>query len=194
MTRARLRVAGGIVAVIAIVACGGGSSSAAKHFGFGRAATPAEVTKVDIDAGPDGAGLPAGRGTAAQGAPIYAAKCAACHGTTGQGTPVAMALVGRIPGDSFNFATSRRMEGEHTVGNWWPYATTLYDYVHRAMPFDRPGSLAPDEVYALVAFILARNDIIKPDAVMDATTLPAVRMPARDRFVRDDRESSTRVR
>jgi cytochrome c len=80
------------------------------------------------------------------------------------------------------------------VGNYWPYATTLYDYIRRAMPFDKPGSLPPDEVYSLVAFILAKNGIVKDDAVIDARTLPAVRMPARDRFVADDRERSTRVR
>src|SRR6185369_13209373 len=126
-----------------------------------------------------------------QGATLFAAKCANCHGSAAEGTPVAVALVGRNPGDAFDFAVSRDKERTKTVGNYWPYATTLYDYIHRAMPFDKPGSLAPDEVYSLVAFVLARNGIVKDDAVIDARTLPAVRMPARDRFVPDDRERST---
>jgi len=194
MTRA-LGIGGVFAAAALTAACGGGgSSTGATHYGFGRAATPAEIAKIDIDAGPDGVGLPAGRGTAVLGAPIFAAKCSACHGPKGEGTPVAAALVGRVPGDSFNFADAQGGRRDRTVGNWWPYATTLYDYIHRAMPFDHPGSLAPDEVYSLVAFILVRNDIITDDAVIDATTLPAVRMPAHDRFVRDDRETSTRVR
>ena len=118
---------------------------------FGRPATADEIRRVDIDVGPDGAGLPAGSGSAAQGAPIYAAKCAGCHGPAGEGTPVAVALVGRNPGDAFDFAAAREKERTKTVGNYWPYATTLYDYIHRAMPFDKPGTLAPDEVYSLVA-------------------------------------------
>jgi hypothetical protein len=164
------------------------------RFGFGRQPTADEIRRVDIDVGPDGVGLPQGNGTAAQGATLYAAKCAACHGASAEGTAVAVALVGRNPGDAFDFASSRDKERTKTVGNYWPYATTLYDYIHRAMPFDKPGTLTPDEVYSLVAFVLARNGIIKDDAVIDARTLPAVRMPARDRFVPDDRERSTRVR
>ena len=164
------------------------------RFGYGRPATPDEIKRIDIDVGPDGVGLPPGSGTGMQGAPIFAAKCAGCHGPTGQGTPVAMALVGRNPGDAFDFAAAQDKERTKTVGNYWPYATTLYDYIHRAMPFDKPGTLAPDEVYSVVAFILARNGIVQDDVRIDAKTLPAVRMPARDRFVPDDREKSTRVR
>ncbi len=164
------------------------------RFGYGRSATQDEIKRIDIDVGPDGVGLPPGSGTAAEGAPIFAAKCAGCHGPTGQGTPVAMALVGRNPGDAFDFAAAEDKERTKTVGNYWPYATTLYDYIRRAMPFDKPGSLAPDEVYSLVAFILSKNAIVGNDARIDAKTLPAVRMPARDRFVPDDREKSTRVR
>jgi S-disulfanyl-L-cysteine oxidoreductase SoxD len=178
---------------LVLVACKR-SDPAPARFGFGRPATADEIRRVDIDVGPDGVGLPAGNGTAAQGAPIFAAKCAGCHGPAGEGTAIAVALVGRNPRDTFDFAVAREKERTKTVGNYWPYATTLYDYIHRAMPFDRPGTLAPDEVYSLAAFILAQNRIIKDDAVMDARTLPAVRMPARDRFVPDDREGSTRVR
>ena len=182
-----------LCALIAVTACNRGDAAPAR-FGFGRAATPAEIQKIDIDAGPDGVGLPAGSGTAMTGAAIYAAKCAACHGPAGEGTAVAGALVGRIPNDSFTFATSPGNERRKTVGSWWPCAPTLYDYVHRAMPFDKPGTLTPDEVYSVVAFVLAKNAIIKDDFVIDATSLPAVRMPSRDRFVPDDREKSNRVR
>jgi cytochrome c len=164
------------------------------RFGYGRPATTDEIKRIDIEIGPDGIGLPAGGGTAADGAPIFAAKCAGCHGPAGQGTPVAMALVGRNAGDAFDFAVAQDKERTKTVGNYWPYATTLYDYIHRAMPFDKPGSLAPDDVYSLVAFVLSKNGIIRDDERIDAKTLPAVRMPARDRFVPDDREKSTRVR
>lgn len=170
------------------------SSPIPARFGYGRAATPDEIQRVDIDVGPDGVGLPAGSGTATQGAVVFAGKCAGCHGQAGQGTPVAVALVGRNPGDKFDFAVAQDRERTKTVGNYWPYATTLYDYIHRAMPFDKPGSLSPDEVYGVVAFILARNGIVKDDAVIDARSLPAVRMPARDKFVPDDREKSTHVR
>jgi hypothetical protein len=170
------------------------SAAVPARFGYGRAATPDEIRRIDIDVGPDGVGLPPGSGTAAQGAPIFTVKCGGCHGPAAEGTPVAVALVGRNPGDKFDFAAAQEKERTKTVGNYWPYATTLYDYIHRAMPFDKPGTLAPDEVYSLVAFILARNGIIKDDVAMDARTLPAVRMPARDRFVPDDRERSTRVR
>jgi cytochrome c len=193
MTRPRRLAALVVIGVAA--ACGGGTAPPADiRYGFGHAATPGDIAKEDIDVGPDGVGLPPGHGTAAQGAPIFAAKCSACHGPAGEGTPLAMALVGRIAGDSFNFADAQANEGRKTVGSWWPYATTLYDYIHRAMPFDRPGSLAPDEVYSLVAFVLAKNEIIAGDAVMDAKTLPSVQMPAHARFVRDDRETSTHAR
>ena len=164
------------------------------RFGFGRKPTPDEIRRVDIDVGPDGAGLPAGGGTAADGAPVFAAKCASCHGAAAEGTPVGAALVGRNPGDAFDFASAQEKERTKTVGNYWPYATTLYDYIHRAMPFDKPGTLTPDEVYAVVAFILAKNGIVTDDARIDARSLPLVRMPSRDKFVNDDREQSTRVR
>jgi len=180
----------------ASVALAGVASSAdvPARFGYGRPATADEIKRIDIEVSPDGAGLPSGAGTAAEGASVFAAKCAGCHGPEGKGTPVAMALVGRNPGDAFDFAAAQDKERTKTVGNYWPYATTLYDYVHRAMPFDKPGTLSPNEVYSLVAFILSKNGIIRDDARIDAKTLPAVHMPARDRFVPDDREKSTRVR
>lgn len=155
-------------------------------FGFGRPATPAEIAALDIDIRPDGAGLPPGRGTAAEGAAIYATRCAMCHGKTGREGPNDV-LVGRVPGDGFPF--SRDPKVPHTIGNYWPYATTVFDYIRRAMPPDKPGSLQDTEVYALTAHLLALNELIPADAVMDATTLPRVRMPARERFVPDTRKT-----
>jgi cytochrome c len=166
----------------------------AGHLGIGRPATPEEVARLDIDVMPDGRGLPPGAGTAAQGAAIYAARCAACHGAQGEGTRAGAALVGRTPHDTFDFASTREKERAKTIGSYWPFATTVFDYVRRAMPFDRPGSLTDPEVYAVTAYLLQRNGIVAADAVLDARTLPRVRMPARDRFVRDDREQSRRVR
>jgi len=161
------------------------------RFGIGRAATPDEIKKLDIDVMPDGRGLPAGRGTAAEGATIYAAKCRSCHGANGEGAAFDR-LVGRESGPNFNFAMDPKLV--KTVGNYWPYATTLYDYTFRAMPFMQPGSLTPDETYALVAYLLALNKIVPENAVMDQATLPKVVMPARDRFVPDNRRGGKLVK
>jgi cytochrome c len=156
-----------------------------KSYGIGRAATPAEIAKLDIDVMPDGRGLPPGRGTAGEGAAIYAQKCASCHGKNGEGATFDR-LVATDSGKNFDFAINAKLP--RAVGNYWPYATTLYDYTYRAMPFMQPGSLTPDETYALVAYILALNKIVPEDAVMDQASLAKVKMPARDRFVIDNRK------
>lgn len=166
-------------------------SNAPPRFGFGRAATAAEIAAWDSDVRPDGTGLPLGSGTALQGAPLYQRRCAMCHGPTGTEGPYDR-LVGREPRQGFPFGRDPRLV--RTIGNYWPYATTLYDYIHRAMPLNAPGSLPPDEIYGLVAFLLWRNEIIADTAVMNATTLPRVVMPARDRFVRDNRRGGREVR
>jgi cytochrome c len=154
-------------------------------FNLGRPASAAEIKAWDIDVNPTGATLPKGRGTYDAGQKLYAEKCAACHGVKGEGMPpVYPMLVGAEPRD-FSFAADFRRH--KTIGNYWPYATTLYDYINRAMPLTQPGSLAPDEVYSLVAYLLAENEVIGKDAVMDASSLPAVKMPGRDHFVVDDR-------
>jgi S-disulfanyl-L-cysteine oxidoreductase SoxD len=149
------------------------ATASAKPLGIGRAATPEEIRAVDIDVMPDGHGLPPGRGTVAEGAATYAAKCQSCHGAKGQGGSFDR-LVGRDP-------------NVKTIGNYWPYATTIYDYTARSMPFQQPGSLTPNEVYGLVAYLLNLNEIVPEDAVMDQTSLPKVVMPGRDKFVRDNR-------
>jgi S-disulfanyl-L-cysteine oxidoreductase SoxD len=173
---------------MAAAACAGRDESSARaaatppseSLGLGRPASVQEIAAVDLDVNPAGVGLPAGQGTAVTGTTVYMTRCASCHGVKGEGVPPSPPLVGRIPGDS--------------VGNYWPYSTTLYDYIRRAMPIDSPGSLEPDEIYGVVAFILAENEIIRRDEVMDATTLPKVTMPSRDRFVGDDRRGGREVR
>ena len=163
------------------------------RYGLGRSAAAGEVAAVDIDVGPDGTGLPSGRGTVVQGAELYRQKCAMCHGQKGEGiAPVYPALVGRDPRQGFPFGTDWKIV--KTVGNYWPYSTTLFDYIRRAMPYTAPGSLTNDEVYALTAHLLAANEIIPEDAALDAAALVAVKMPAHDRFVPDDRRGGPEVK
>lgn len=152
--------------------------------GIGRPATRAQIAAWNIDVNPAGVGLPAGRGSYEQGARVFAAQCAACHGTRGEGIATNPRLVGAEPKD-FSFGKDPKLV--KTVGNYWPYATTLYDYINRAMPFGAPGTLTPDEVYSVVAWLLAENGVIGRDVVMDRQSLPRVRMPARERFVPGDR-------
>ena len=142
---------------------------------LGRLACNAEVTAWDLSIGPDGAGLPVGSGTARQGARVYLAKCLACHGDKGAGQP-ADALVGGIG----SLGTAKPVR---TVGSYWPYATTLFDYVRRAMPINNPTSLSNDEVYAVSAYILFQNGIVSEDLAMTATSLPRVDMPNRNGFI-----------
>ena len=154
-------------------------------FELGRKATAAEIRTWDIDVNPTGASLPPGRGTYEAGKTIFAAKCASCHGAKGEGTPPLYPMLVSAEPRDFSFADDPRKT--KTIGNYWPYATTLYDYLNRAMPLTQPGSLQPDEIYSLVAFLLAENQVIGREAVMDKTSLPAVKMPGRDHFVPDDR-------
>ncbi len=143
---------------------------------FGQPIATADIAPWDISIGPDGAGLPPGRGTAAQGEAVYAAKCQACHGEKGAGGPND-ALVGGIGSLAPDKAPVK------TVGSYWPYAPTLFDYVRRAMPFQEPKSLTADELYAVSAYILNLNGIIETNDVLDAQSLPKVKMPNRDGFI-----------
>jgi len=161
------------------------------RFGFGRPASPSDIAALDIDVGPDGRGLPAGRGTAADGERTYAARCAGCHGKTGREGPNDV-LVGGDPGDGALFGRNPQLR--RTIGNYWPYATTLFDYVRRAMPPTDPGSLSDTDVYGVTAYLLFLNDLVPADAVMDAASLPKVVMPARDRFVADPSGRPARTR
>jgi cytochrome c len=165
-----------------------GGPGASARYGLGRAPNAAVLARMNLDVGADGTELPAGRGTAAQGAVLYAAKCAMCHGQKGEGMPPAFPrLLGRDPkAENFAFASDPKLP--HTIGNYWPYATTLFDYIRRAMPLTAPGSLTDDQVYALSAYLLSAEHVIADSTVLDAATLRKVRMPYRDRFVPDDRK------
>lgn len=161
-------------------------------FGFGRPATSAEIAAWDIDVRPDGKGLPQGSGTAVEGAKIYATKCVACHGVDGSGG-INDRLVVHSPAESFPDAARADTWQHRTIGNYWPYATTLFDYIRRSMPANLPGSLNNDEVYALTAHLLHLNHIVAGDAEMNAETLPRVEMPAKNNFVPDDRQEYREV-
>ena len=186
-----------IVAAVSVAACSGTSPDSAepqRTYALGRAATPDEIAKWHTEVGPDGAELPAGSGSVDAGAAIFKVKCASCHGPEGAGMPPAYpALVGRDPkGENFPFASDWKIN--RTIGNYWPYATTVFDYVRRAMPHDAPGSLTNDEVYSLTAFLLAANKVIPMSSTLDAASLRAVKMPYADRFVRDDRKGGREIR
>ncbi len=166
------------LAMIAVAGCAGPTAgvrdSAAPAYGLGSTPTPAQIAGWNIDVSPDGGGLPAGSGSVAQGATLYAEKCVACHGAGGDGGPG-----GRLLGGAGTLATVKPVL---TIGSYWPYATTVYDYIHRAMPWDKPGSLQANEVYALTAYLLNRNGIVAADAVLDAASLAKVQMPNRAGF------------
>ncbi|MDR7523728.1 MAG: cytochrome c [Armatimonadota bacterium] len=156
--------------------------------GFGRPITEQAIAPWNIDIRTsDGAGLPPGRGSVAEGQKVYEAKCIACHGEKAQGGSMYGTMVGGIN----SFMTDRRIL---TPGSMYPYAPILFDYIRRTMPMDRPGSLTSDEIYAVSAYILFLNGLIPETAVMDAQSLPLVRMPNRDGFVLDDRPDVRAVR
>jgi mono/diheme cytochrome c family protein len=143
---------------------------------LGRPVTPRDIAPWDISIAPDGTGLPPGSGTVAQGETVYLTTCQGCHGERGAGKPndALAGGQGTLAGNTVPVKT---------VGSFWPYATTLFDYVRRAMPLNAPKSLTDDQVYAVCAYILQLNGVIGANEVMDARSLPAVRMPNRDGFV-----------
>jgi len=161
------------LAAVGVVVC---NAAVAESPNLGRVAGAEEIATWDISIGPDGAGLPPGSGTAQQGEAVYIAKCLACHGEKGVGKPNDALVGGRgtLAGDQTPIKT---------VGSFWPYATTLFDYVRRAMPLNESKSLSNDEVYAVVAYLLQLNGIIGEKDTMNAQTLAKVRMPNADGFV-----------
>jgi mono/diheme cytochrome c family protein len=175
-TPERIAVAAALAAVT-LAACATPPPSQGMRPALGAPMSAAEVARWDISIPPSGAGLPAGSGTARQGLPVYEQKCMSCHGARGAGKP-ADALAGGV-------GSLAGPKPVRTVGSYWPYATTLFDYVRRAMPIANPLSLTSDEVYAVSAYLLFINGIVAEDAAMDARTLPLVRMPNRDGFVSD---------
>jgi S-disulfanyl-L-cysteine oxidoreductase SoxD len=153
-------------------------SPSSKSPSLGRPISEADIQGWDIAVLPNGVGLPAGQGTPQEGATIYAQKCSSCHGVDGKGgvAPFYPALVGGAP-------LTSGIETTKTIANYYAYATTVFDYVRRAMPYNAPRSLTDHEVYALTAYILSLNKLIGENDTMDAQTLPKVKMPNRDNFI-----------
>jgi mono/diheme cytochrome c family protein len=173
--------------VCAAMIAGAGFAAAAEpgHFGHGAKATPEQIAGWDIDVrGDDGAGLPVGKGTVSRGGEVYAQQCAACHGTFGEGE-------GRFPKLAGGAGTLQNERPELTVGSYWPFAPTLWDYINRAMPTVAPHTLSADDVYALTAYILNLNDIVPNEFVADQNSLPKVKMPNRDHFIWTDPRPDT---
>ena len=187
-----MRASSLIVVTVAIAcvatSCKRRDTQAAQHYGIGHAPTDSAIMVMNHDVSVEGAELPPGQGTVAEGAALYAVQCALCHGKNGEGvSPRLPALIGRDPkGEQFRFANDPTLV--RTIGNYWPYATTLFDYIKRAMPLNAPGSLTDNETYALSAYLLAANAVISDTTALDAISLRKVRMPYRDRFVPDDRK------
>jgi S-disulfanyl-L-cysteine oxidoreductase SoxD len=166
------------IVIVLLVASGWLRAQDAPPYGLGRPATPTELAGWDIDARADGQGLPPGSGSVRDGLKVYAERCAACHGDKGEGNPM-----DRLVGGAGTLASPNPVR---TVGSYWPYATTLFDYVRRAMPFNAPQSLTADQIYAVCAYLLYLNQIVPAEAVMDAQTLPKVQMPNRHGFTSPD--------
>ena len=164
-----------LVPVMAVLACVAASAQM-PTFSLGRTPSKEEIRAWDIAIGPDGKELPAGRGTAKEGAKIYEQKCAVCHEPTVTGVRFGPPLAA-------SKGTNNTLQPVRTPGSFWPFATTIWDYINRAMPLKKEGTLSANEVYALTAFLLFKNDIIREDDVLDAQSLPKVKMPNRDGYV-----------
>lgn len=152
-------------------------------YGFGSPASAADIAKIDIDVMPDGRGAPPGQGTYAEGQKVYADTCAACHGEN-LSKPVKGAGAAPLAGGRGSLTSGKPKK---TVESYWPYASTLFDYTKRAMPFDAPGSMSDNDIYAVVAYILAEGKIIDKNTVMNAKTIAEVKMPNRNGFIADPR-------
>ena len=164
------------------------SKKTTAFFGFGKPATSQEIALLDIDVRPDGKGLPAGQGDAVKGKALYLAKCMACHGNND--TDLSKL---KLPAPILVSDTAAKSKPK-AIGNYWPYATTLYDYLRRAMPYNAPGTLSNDEVYSITAYLLHANKIIKQSQVLNAKNLPKIVMPAKKLFIMDDRKGGPDVK
>ena len=184
LDRAAMRLAVIVAAASFAAAAGAGETQKPGYYGYGTAPTPAQVVGWAIGVRPDGQGLPPGSGSVSKGADIYADQCAACHGTFGEGE-------GRYPKLAGGEGTLRAERPEPTVGSYWPFATTLFDYINRAMPFPSPHALPADDVYAITAYVLNINNIVGNDFVADLNSLPKVKMPNRDSFIWKDPRPDT---
>jgi mono/diheme cytochrome c family protein len=168
-----------IAAGLALTASATALAQMPSYKNVGKTPIKQEIAVWDISIGPDGKGLPAGSGIAKDGAAIYLSKCAVCHGLSAEGGPIGPQLAG----SKADYETLTTLKPVKAAGDYWPYATMIWDYINRAMPRNQGGTLSANEVYALTAFILAKSNIIKEDDVMDAKTLPKVQMPNRNGFV-----------
>jgi mono/diheme cytochrome c family protein len=175
MRMSKLEVAGAAVVLLAAATV----AYAQPKYGFGTTATPAEIAAWNIDVDRDGKALPPGKGSVAQGHELFDNQCAACHGAKGEG-----GLGDKLVGGQGTLATPKPVK---TVGSFWPYAPTLFDYIRRAMPLNAPQSLTNDEVYAVSAYVLNLNGLVPDNATLDAKSLAAVKMPNRNGFVQDPR-------
>jgi cytochrome c len=173
------------VAVTSSLSIEGAAAEEARRFAIGRPASESELVTWDIDIAMNGAGLPPGTGSVDQGRSIYEQKCMTCHGAEGQGHPM-----DRLAGGQGTLTTAKPVK---TIGSYWPYATTIFDYVRRAMPLDNPQSLSSDEVYALTAYLLHLNGIIESNAIIDAQNLAKVEMPNRAAFRSDPRPDVSNI-
>ncbi|MCJ2068938.1 cytochrome c [Methylobacterium sp. J-030] len=167
------------VVFMALVLTCAGAARATERLGIGRPASEAEIAAWNIDIDRDGRKLPPGHGSVAQGRAVFDAQCASCHGSRGEG-----GTGERLVGGQGTLASAKPLK---TVGSFWPYAPTLFDYIRRAMPMNAPQSLSDDDVYAVSGYVLYLNGLIPERAVLDAATLAAVRMPNREGFVSDPR-------
>lgn len=165
-----------VASVMALTACVAAAAQTPTYSNVGRTPSKEEIAAWDIAIGPEGKELPPGSGTAKEGAEIYAKKCAICHGPAGEGSRLGPRMLG-------GKGTLNTLDPVMTIGSYWPFATTLWDFINRAMPRKQEGSLSADEVYALTAFLLYRNDIIGESDVIDAKSLPKIQMPNRNGFV-----------
>ena len=168
------------VTLLPAITWAGNESNPAGYWGFGEAATDEQIAGWDIDVRPDGMGLPPGSGSVEDGEMLYDEKCAECHGTFGEG-------MGRYPSIAGGFGSLRAQRPHRTVGSYWPYVSTLWDYVHRAMPFTAPQSLSDDEVYAIIAYVLYLNELVEDDFVASQETLVSVRLPNEENFIPEQR-------
>jgi hypothetical protein len=177
LSRAVLAVALAALPAVALAAPPG-------FYGYGTQATPDQIAGWDIDARPDGIGLPPGSGTVEKGASVYVEQCTACHGTFGEGE-------GRYPKLTGGEGTLTKERPEPSVGSYWPFAVTLFDYINRAMPFQSPHTLPANDVYALTAYVLNINNIVENNFVADRNSLPKVKMPNHDAFTWQDPRPDT---
>jgi len=168
-----------VLSILAALGVSHNSAVAGDRYGFGKIASPDEIAGWNIDIRPDGTNLPPGSGTVAFGRKVFAEKCAMCHGEKGEG-----GMCDRLVGGIGTLATAHPVK---TVGSYWPYATTLFDYIRRAMPLPEPQSLSNQEVYALSAYILNMNGIVPDNGALNAETLRKIKMPNRDNFMLDIR-------